>query len=80
MGRKEKLKKRARDNPQALKFNDFEKLLALDGRTLDRQRGRHRIWVHRSGARLSVQSKSGMAKGYQVKQFLRYCEDSEDEH
>jgi predicted RNA binding protein YcfA (HicA-like mRNA interferase family) len=38
------------------------------------QRGSHRVWNSKKGFRLPVQDKNGMAKGYQVKQFLRQLE------
>ena len=34
--------------------------------------GGHQIWYSPAGARISIQNRGGMAKGYQVRQFLDY--------
>lgn len=81
MGRKEKLLKKAYNNPKGLKFNEFESLLSLYDWKLDRQRGSHRLWISPGGQRLPVQkSKNGMAKGYQVEQFLNRLEKELNEY
>jgi len=74
MSKKEKLLDKARRNPQGLKFGDFETLLKQCGWTFDHQRGSHQIWYSPGRYRLSVQNRKGMAKGYQVRQFLSQFE------
>jgi predicted RNA binding protein YcfA (HicA-like mRNA interferase family) len=76
MGKHEKLLQRARNNPDGLSFHDFETLMSRCGWILDHQSGSHQIWYSPSGFRISIQNKSGKAKGYQVKQFLA-CYDKE---
>jgi len=70
MTRKEKLLKKARDNPNGLSFTDFVTLMKQAGWVLDHQSGSHQIWYSENGHRISVQNRKGKAKGYQVKQFL----------
>lgn len=70
MGKHEKLLQKARNNPDGLSFQDFETLISRCGWKLDHQNGSHQIWYSPNGFRVSVQNKSGKAKGYQVKQFL----------
>jgi HicA toxin of bacterial toxin-antitoxin, len=71
MSRKEKLLEKAKNNPQGLRFDEFETLLSLYDWVFDHQTGSHRIWYSKTKARLSIQpTKNGQAKTYQVKQFL----------
>jgi predicted RNA binding protein YcfA (HicA-like mRNA interferase family) len=67
---KKSLIRRARSNPNSLKFREFEKLLKQEKWVLQRQRGDHRLWVSPQGHRLPIQPKGNDAKGYQVRQFL----------
>ena len=71
MGKIEKLYLKAKTNPSGLSFAEFEVLLDRNGWTFDRQSGSHRVWIAPDGSRLPIQSKGGVAKGYQVKQYLR---------
>ncbi len=73
--RRNKLLNRARNNPDGLRFSEFETLMRQCGWTERRQRGSHRIWYSPQGYRLSVQSSGNMAKGYQVRQFLERYEE-----
>jgi hypothetical protein len=70
MSKQEKLLKQARNNPQGLSFDDFKTLLRRSQWVEDHQTGSHSIWYSPIGFRLSIQNRNGMAKGYQVKQFL----------
>lgn len=71
MDKKAKLLKKARNNPQSLRFSEFEMLLNLCDWVFDHQTGSHRIWYSSTKVRLSIQpTKNGEAKAYQVKQFL----------
>jgi len=70
MGKQEKLLRQARNNPQGLSFDDFKTLLTRSQWVDDHQTGNHSIWYSPKRFRLSIQNKNGMAKGYQVKQFL----------
>ena len=71
MTQREKLLNRARENPNGLRFDDFETLLAQCDWALDRQSGSHRLWHSPQGYRLPIQEgRNGKAKQYQVEQFL----------
>lgn len=70
----------AQRNPNGLQFRAFERLMRQCGWTLRRQRGSHRVWYSPGGYRLSVQPNRALAKGYQVRQFLRqYNEETKNE-
>ncbi len=72
MVKKEKLLSLARRNPNGLPFTGFETLLVKCGWEFLRQTGSHRFWYSLTGYRLSIQpTKNGLAKTYQVKQFLK---------
>jgi hypothetical protein len=75
MSKQEKLLKQARNNPQGLSFDDFKTLLSRSQWVEDHQTGSHSIWYSPIGFRLSIQNKNGMAKGYQVKQFLAQLDE-----
>lgn len=80
MSKKEKLLLQAINNPQGLSFDDFKTLLSRCGWIDDHQTGSHSIWYSPKRFRLSIQNKGGMAKGYQVKQFLtQYDEENKNE-
>jgi len=71
MGKDKKLLGKAEINPSGLSFKEFQTLMSRFGWVLDHQSGSHQIWYSSQGARISVQNRNGMAKGYQVKQFLK---------
>jgi hypothetical protein len=76
VGKKEKLLEKAKRNPQALRFSEFETLMEQWGWVFRRQSGSHRLWYSPSGYRLPAQpEQSGTAKTYQVKQFLARLEE-----
>ncbi len=75
MSKQEKLLKQARNNPQGLSFDDFKTLLSRSQWVEDHQTGSHSIWYFPIGFRLSIQNRNGMAKGYQVKQFLAQLDE-----
>lgn len=80
MNRIATLFEKAQQNPNGLKFNQFERLMRGCGWAQRRQRGSHRIWYSPRGYRLSIQPNKSMAKGYQVRQFLaQYNKENEDE-
>lgn len=80
MNRIANLLEKAQQNPNGLKFNQFERLMHGCRWTQRRQQGSHRIWYSPGGYRLSVQPNKSMAKGYQVRQFLaQYNKENEDE-
>lgn len=81
MGKIEKLLEKARNNPNGLSYGDFETLMTRLKWVMDHQSGSHQIWYSPKGHRISVQNRSGKAKGYQVKQFLNryYEEENSDE-
>jgi predicted RNA binding protein YcfA (HicA-like mRNA interferase family) len=78
MSKKEKLLEKALNNPNGLSFEDFCTLMKHQGWVLDHQKGSHQIWYSPKSYRLSVQNRNGIAKGYQVKQFLIRLEGDED--
>ncbi|MFQ5661582.1 MAG: type II toxin-antitoxin system HicA family toxin [Gammaproteobacteria bacterium] len=71
MSKLDKLLAKARNNPEGLKFSEFESLLTLSGWQHVRTRGSHRIYKSAHGLRLPIQPDGKMAVGYQVKQFLK---------
>ncbi len=77
MGKKEKLLDKARNNPNALSFEDFVTLLRHCGWVKDHQRGSHVVWYSPKGYRISIQNKNGEAKGYQVKQFFKQFDEEQ---
>ena len=80
MSKIEKLIIKARNNPNGVSFDEFCTLMSRCSWILDHQTGSHQIWYSAKGHRISVQNKSGKAKGYQVKQFLRcFYEESDNE-
>ncbi len=79
MGRKEKILKKARNNPHGLKFKEFEMLLRQCDWVFDHQRGSHHIWYSPAFHPLPIQPKGNMAKAYQVKQFLKRLDEEFDE-
>ncbi|MBI1926378.1 type II toxin-antitoxin system HicA family toxin [Candidatus Poribacteria bacterium] len=80
MRRKEKLLAKAKNNPNSLRFREFETLLSQCGWTFDHQTGSHRIWYSPRGYRLPIQPKGSQAKAYQVREFLnQYDQETEDE-
>ncbi len=49
MTKREKLWKKAKQNPQNLTFGEFETLLQQTGWTFSRQKGSHRLWYSPKG-------------------------------
>ena len=76
MTQEEKLFAKAKRNPEGLRFIEFQNLMRHWGWIKDHQRGSHEIWYSEQGLRLSIQNKNGMAKGYQVRQFIKYLEEN----
>lgn len=71
MTQREKLWRKAKENPQNLTFDEFETLLRQSGWIFSRQKGSHRLWYSPSGQSLPIQPRSdGKAKTYQVQQFI----------
>ncbi|WP_424667320.1 type II toxin-antitoxin system HicA family toxin [Candidatus Binatus sp.] len=70
MNRLGKLLAAARNSPNGLSFKDFEALLKQARWKFDRQKGSHQIWYSPKNSLISIQSRGGKAKGYQVRQFL----------
>lgn len=80
MSRYDKLLAKAKRNPDGLTFSEFQNLMTQWGWVKDRQRGSHQIWYSPEGERLSIQTRNGMAKGYQVRQFFGFIKERTDEH
>jgi predicted RNA binding protein YcfA (HicA-like mRNA interferase family) len=72
MSQRQKLLSKAQQNPSGLSFSEFQTLMTQCGWVKDRQRGSHQIWYSPQGERISIQTRNGAAKGYQVLQFLGF--------
>jgi predicted RNA binding protein YcfA (HicA-like mRNA interferase family) len=70
---------KAQRNPAGLSFNEFQTLMSQCSWKEDHQRGSHSIWYSPKKIRISVQNNKGMAKSYQVKQFLNYYQEENDD-
>ena len=77
MATRRRLYERALNNPRGLRFGEFTALIEAFGYQLHRTRGSHRLYYHPAVPEFAnVQpDKNGMAKPYQVKDFLRDVED-----
>lgn len=65
------------NNPKGVRFSTLLTLIEAFGFGLDRHTGSHMIYVHASlPIRLNVQSEKGMAKSYQVRQFIKAIEEN----
>ncbi len=72
----EKLYAKLVANRTAMRFRDFQRILAAFGFVLDRVNGSHHQYRHPLATRpLSIQPKGNMAKPYQVDQFLDIVEE-----
>jgi len=70
--RLDKLLNKALNSPQNLRFSEFCNLIQLFDAQLRKQKGSHRVYKRHDEPRftISVQDVGGMAKPYQVKQFI----------
>ena len=70
--KREKLLKRALQNPENIRFGDLVTLVEAYGFRLSRVSGSHHIFVHPDQKELlNLQDCQGKAKSYQIRQFLR---------
>ena len=73
----DKLLQKAINNPDGLKFSEFQNLLESQGFVCARIRGSYFAYCSDKYKRsLPIQDNNGKAKGYQVKQFLRVLEEN----
>jgi predicted RNA binding protein YcfA (HicA-like mRNA interferase family) len=73
--KKKRLLQRITKNDKNVKFNELVALVEAFGFQLSRVSGSHHIFVHWDVRELiNLQNVSGMAKPYQVKQFLKLVE------
>lgn len=73
--KKRKLLEQAINNPKGVRFNDLVSLVVAFGFEFERQRGSHHIYRHPvKRVQLNLQSEKGMAKPYQVRQFIQAIE------
>ena len=72
MGKLEKLLNKAQSSPQNLRFEEFCTLIKYFDAKLRKQPGSHRVFKREEKPRftISVQDVNGMAKPYQVNQFI----------
>ena len=71
-----KLLKRLEQSQSNVRFDDLVRLALAIGFEHDRTSGSHRIFIHSKHreAQLNLQPDKGMAKPYQVRQFLKVVE------
>jgi hypothetical protein len=75
MSKADKLIEKARTTPQNIRFPELCRLAELYGFTLKGGKGSHRVYTRKGIPDiLTVQDVDGMAKPYQVKQFLKIIE------
>lgn len=74
--KKQKRLEAIKNNPSGVRFDDFSSAIVAAGFTFSRQKGSHRVYTNeRSQQTLIIQpGTNGMAKPYQVKQFLAMLE------
>ncbi len=73
----DKLLQKAINNPDGLRFGEFQNLLERYGFVCARSRGSHFIYCSDKYRKsLPVQDNNGKVKGYQVRQFLRILEEN----
>jgi predicted RNA binding protein YcfA (HicA-like mRNA interferase family) len=73
--KKRKLLQKALDSPKNLRFQELVVLVEAYGFSLSRAAGSHHIFVHPQVRELvNLQEVHGMAKPYQIRQFLRLVE------
>jgi len=71
----ETLLQKAIRSPASLRFEEMVRLVEAFGFRRARQRGSHHIFVHPNVRELvNIQDVNGMAKPYQVRQFLKLVE------
>jgi hypothetical protein len=76
MGKLEKLFNKVRSNPNNVRFDEICKLAGVFGFRYRGGKGSHRIYSQKGIPEiLNFQNVKGMAKPYQVRQFLRIIED-----
>ncbi|MGB3850636.1 MAG: type II toxin-antitoxin system HicA family toxin [Tunicatimonas sp.] len=73
--KKTKLLRKISDSPKNTSFSDLSSLITAFGFTLARTSGSHHIYYHPDITELvNIQNVRGMAKPYQIKQFLKIVE------
>lgn len=79
MGKCDKLLKKARDNPGGLTFTEASALAECYGFELARVKGSHHVYKKPGRMELvNLQSQSGEAKAYQVRQILAVIDQDKD--
>ena len=73
--KKQKLLRKISDSPKNTSFNDLSSLIEAFGFTMARISGSHHIYHHPDINELvNIQNVKGMAKPYQIRQFLKLVE------
>lgn len=78
MSKVEKLFDKIRNNPRNVRFNDICKLAETFGFEYKGGRGSHKLYMKKNVHEiLNFQNVNGMAKPYQVRQFLKIIEEND---
>ncbi|MBI4684306.1 MAG: type II toxin-antitoxin system HicA family toxin [Nitrospirae bacterium] len=78
MSRIQKLFDRVKNNPQQVRFDEICKLAGVFGFKYKGGKGSHRVYSQKGIVEiLNFQNVHGMAKPYQVRQFLKIIEDND---
>ncbi len=73
--KKRKLLKKIIDNPKNVRFDEMVSLIKSFGFKWSRTSGSHQIFIHQDVKELvNLQNVNGMAKPYQIRQFLKLIE------
>jgi predicted RNA binding protein YcfA (HicA-like mRNA interferase family) len=77
-----KLLEQLRQNSRNTPYRTFLKVVMAYGFEFERQRGSHEIYQHpvHPDLRLNLQPRNGLAKDYQIRDFLKKIEDYNIDH
>ncbi|MGR3220412.1 MAG: type II toxin-antitoxin system HicA family toxin [Candidatus Anammoxibacter sp.] len=71
----DKILKKAKNNPQNIRFTEMQKLIEAFGYRYRGGKGSHCVFKHESISEImNLQEEKGMAKAYQIKDFFKILE------